>query len=251
MVGASSCLCLFVQFAGTSATSTPTDPAIKEYSQQELEALLILGLSLKSACGACLGGALEDLHVVRFRTHLAIGGVEYTAMGRRRGGGYYPDVGASQCVIDGTFKPKDSIIKRLTKTGLWWMRTSFFALGALYSLLRSCTFNSPKKTKTLKKIPGKEMATKIKLVHSHGFNQGGSQVDHKGVESRRAEPVRNAHQCLSEQTVEKRRRMRATSQALPFWHCPPRSYDVKISRDIVNTSRIMQAQRLNSPRRTR
>ena len=66
----------------------------------------------------CHRELLEGLHKVGFRTHLGPDGAGYTAMGRRRGGGYYLDVGASRLVIDGKIKLKnDSVIKRFTKTG--------------------------------------------------------------------------------------------------------------------------------------
>ena len=64
-------------------------------------------------------------------------------MGRRRGGGYYLDVGASRLVIDGKIKLKnDSVIKRFTKTGFEFEDGStvdadviLFATGCVSSLV--------------------------------------------------------------------------------------------------------------------
>ena len=62
---------------------------------------------------------LDGLHRIGFRTHLGPDGSGFLAMARRRGGGYYLDVGASQMLIAGQIKLKnDSAIKRFTKTGL-------------------------------------------------------------------------------------------------------------------------------------
>ncbi|KAH9920544.1 FAD/NAD(P)-binding domain-containing protein [Epithele typhae] len=62
---------------------------------------------------------LDDLHKIGFRTHFGPDGKGFLAMARRRGGGYYLDVGASQMMIEGKIKLKnDSAIKRFTKTGL-------------------------------------------------------------------------------------------------------------------------------------
>ena len=55
---------------------------------------------------------------VGFRTNMGHEGAGFLSFTRRRGGGYYLDVGASQLVIDGKIKLKnDSKIKRYTKTG--------------------------------------------------------------------------------------------------------------------------------------
>ena len=67
----------------------------------------------------CHRDLLEGLHKVGFRTHLGPDGAGYTAMGRRRGGGYYLDVGASRLVIDGKIKLKnDAQISTFSEKGL-------------------------------------------------------------------------------------------------------------------------------------
>ncbi|TFK84340.1 FAD/NAD(P)-binding domain-containing protein [Polyporus arcularius HHB13444] len=103
---------------------------------------------------------LEGLHKVGFRTHLGPGGAGYTAMGRRRGGGYYLDVGASQLVIDGKIKLKnDSRIKRFTKTGFEFEDGSTVDADVV---LFATGFDSPKIT--LERILGKETTAQIKPV---------------------------------------------------------------------------------------
>ncbi len=88
---------------------------------------------------------LEGLKKVGFRTYLGDGGCGFLAMAKRRGGGYYLDVGASQMVADGKIKLKnDSPIKRYTKTGLEFEDGStldadviLFATGCVSSVLAS------------------------------------------------------------------------------------------------------------------
>ncbi|KAI1787664.1 hypothetical protein LXA43DRAFT_895912 [Ganoderma leucocontextum] len=64
-------------------------------------------------------GAFGELEQDRFRTHLGPNDAGFLAMAKRRGGGYYLDVSASQLLIDGNIKLKSgSAIKRFTKTGL-------------------------------------------------------------------------------------------------------------------------------------
>ncbi|KAI0638753.1 FAD/NAD-P-binding domain-containing protein [Trametes polyzona] len=61
---------------------------------------------------------LEGLKKAGFRLNFGHEGAGFLSHTRRRGGGYYLDVGASQLVIDGKIKLKnDSKIKRYTRTG--------------------------------------------------------------------------------------------------------------------------------------
>ncbi|EJF58505.1 FAD/NAD(P)-binding domain-containing protein [Dichomitus squalens LYAD-421 SS1] len=103
---------------------------------------------------------LDNLHKVGFRTHLGPNGSGFLAMTRRRGGGYYLDVGASQMVIDGKIKLKnDSRIKKFTKTGFEFEDGSkvdadvvMFATG----------FDSP--IVTIKNIFGEDTASRVKPI---------------------------------------------------------------------------------------
>ncbi|EIW65342.1 FAD/NAD-P-binding domain-containing protein [Trametes versicolor FP-101664 SS1] len=61
---------------------------------------------------------LEGLKKAGFKLNFGHDGAGFLSHTRRRGGGYYLDVGASQMVIDGKIKLKnDSKIKQFTKTG--------------------------------------------------------------------------------------------------------------------------------------
>ncbi|TBU34305.1 FAD/NAD(P)-binding domain-containing protein [Dichomitus squalens] len=101
---------------------------------------------------------LDGLHKIGFRTHLGPDGRGFTAMGRRRGGGYYLDVGASQLLIDGKIKLKnDSQIKRFTKTGFEFEDGSTVDADVV---LFATGFDSP--MVTIKKLLGEDIASRVK-----------------------------------------------------------------------------------------
>ena len=123
---------------------------------------------------------LDGLNKVGFRTYLGPGGCGFLAMAKRRGGGYYLDVGASQMVIDGKIKLKnDSVIRRFTKTGFEFENGStidadviLFATGYVFLNHRiqvhgdfnyvRHSFDSP--MITAEKILGKDLASRIKTL---------------------------------------------------------------------------------------
>ncbi|KAI0668759.1 FAD/NAD-P-binding domain-containing protein [Trametes maxima] len=103
---------------------------------------------------------LDGLKRVGFRTNLGndLGG--FFALTRRRGGGYYLDVGASKLIIDGKIKLKnDSVIKRYTKTGFEFEDGSTVDADVI---LFATGFASP--IETLSKIFGEETASRVKPV---------------------------------------------------------------------------------------
>ncbi|TFK84341.1 FAD/NAD(P)-binding domain-containing protein [Polyporus arcularius HHB13444] len=103
---------------------------------------------------------LEGLKKVGFRTYLGDGGCGFLAMAKRRGGGYYLDVGASQMVADGKIKLKnDSPIKRYTKTGLEFEDGSTVDADVI---LFATGFDSP--MITAEKILGKDVTTRLKSM---------------------------------------------------------------------------------------
>lgn len=84
----------------------------------------------------------------------------FFALTRRRGGGYYLDVGASQLIIDGKIKLKnDSVIKRYTPTGLEFEDGSTLDADVI---MFATGFASP--VVSLAKIFGEEIASRVKPV---------------------------------------------------------------------------------------
>ena len=92
---------------------------------------------------------LDGLKKVGFKLNYGHEGGGFLSLTRRRGGGYYLDVGASQLVIDGKIKLKnDSRIKRYTKTGFEFEDGSTFDADVIlfatgYARLSSSPLPSP------------------------------------------------------------------------------------------------------------
>ncbi|KAI0757757.1 FAD/NAD(P)-binding domain-containing protein [Daedaleopsis nitida] len=100
---------------------------------------------------------LEGLHKIGFRTHLGPNGSGFLAMARRRGGGYYLDVGASKMLIDGKIKLKnDSVIKRYTKTGFEFEDGSTVDADVI---MFATGFSSP--MITVAKLLGEDIAARV------------------------------------------------------------------------------------------
>ncbi|KAI0364911.1 FAD/NAD-P-binding domain-containing protein [Pilatotrama ljubarskyi] len=103
---------------------------------------------------------LEGLHKVGFRTNMGHNGAGFLSHTRRRGGGYYLDVGASQMIIDGKIKLKnDSVIKRYTKTGFEFENGSTFDADVI---LFATGFATP--VSTIKRICGDDIAARVKPI---------------------------------------------------------------------------------------
>ncbi|KAI0770913.1 FAD/NAD-P-binding domain-containing protein [Trametes elegans] len=103
---------------------------------------------------------LEGLKKAGFRTNMGHEGAGFLSFTRRRGGGYYLDVGASQLVIDGKIKLKnDSKIKRYTKTGFEFDDGSKFDADVI---LFATGFTSP--ASTIKQICGEELGSRVKPI---------------------------------------------------------------------------------------
>ncbi|KAI0762275.1 FAD/NAD(P)-binding domain-containing protein [Fomes fomentarius] len=101
---------------------------------------------------------LDGLRKVGFRTDLSGGG--FLAMSRRRGGGYYIDVGASKLVVEGKIKLKnDSLIKRYTKTGFEFEDGSTVDADVI---LFATGFDSP--LGTVASILGEDVAKRVKPI---------------------------------------------------------------------------------------
>ncbi|KAI8969673.1 FAD/NAD-P-binding domain-containing protein [Trametes punicea] len=100
---------------------------------------------------------LEGLQRVGFRINFGHEDGGFLSLTRRRGGGYYLDVGASQLIIDGKIKLKnDSKIKRYTKTGFEFENGSTFDADVI---LFATGFASP--VLTIQRICGDDVASRI------------------------------------------------------------------------------------------
>ncbi|KAI0653806.1 FAD/NAD-P-binding domain-containing protein [Cubamyces menziesii] len=103
---------------------------------------------------------LDGLKKVGFKLNYGHEGGGFLSLTRRRGGGYYLDVGASQLVIDGKIKLKnDSRIKRYTKTGFEFEDGSTFDADVI---LFATGFASP--ITTIDRICGADVASRIKPI---------------------------------------------------------------------------------------
>ncbi|EIW65341.1 FAD/NAD-P-binding domain-containing protein [Trametes versicolor FP-101664 SS1] len=106
------------------------------------------------------GKLLDGLKKAGFKLNLGHEGGGFFALTRRRGGGYYLDVGASQLIIDGKIKLKnDSVIKRYTPTGLEFEDGSTLDADVI---MFATGFASP--VVSLAKIFGEEIASRVKPV---------------------------------------------------------------------------------------
>ncbi|KAI0770914.1 FAD/NAD-P-binding domain-containing protein [Trametes elegans] len=103
---------------------------------------------------------LDGLKKAGFKTNLGHEGGGFFALTRRRGGGYYLDVGASKLIIDGKIKLKnDSVIKRYTKTGFEFEDGSTVDADVI---MFATGFDSP--LLSIAKICGEEVASRVKPV---------------------------------------------------------------------------------------
>ncbi|CDO69820.1 hypothetical protein BN946_scf184803.g18 [Trametes cinnabarina] len=110
---------------------------------------------------------LDGLRKIGFRLNFGHEDGGFLSLTRRRAGGYYLDVGASQLLIDGKIKLKnDSIIKRYTKTGVEFENGSTLDADVILFATGFASLAT-----TIARICGEDFAQRIKPVW--GLNEEG------------------------------------------------------------------------------